>query len=528
MQFNLKRREFIGSAAASFALAGCCSAKGPRRAGMADHKIRLAVAGVMGKGFSDWMPMVKSGLAEVVAFFDADKNTVQRAHDSIEGEKKKGKLPADFFDPLKVPFYHDYRQMLADADKLGIEAMTVSTSDHMHAPIAVAAMKKGIHVYVQKPLVRTLDEAQQFYKAAKANRVVTQMGNQGSGGDGFRRNVEILQSGILGDVKEVHVWTNRPVWPQGLNVEKYVTSRKDGDKIPEGFNWDIWLGAAKERPFLDMYPDGTDVYDPWKLGKHVYAPFTWRGFFDFGAGAFGDMACHTMNLPFRGLELGAVTKAICTMIESENKIAYPLKSIVKLTYAERESKVRPGVKLPEVTLFWYDGQEKPDAKLMPQVIAKDGKVPDTGCLIIGTKGILCSTNDYGQDAFIALTGEEKVVNTHDHPECKKIKQWIPRCKGVAAAGGMDKSDGAASLTADGHYIEFLTAINGTSAMFDETKSRCYSDVDYSIPMMEAILVGTVAQRLPKTELKWCTKKQKFDNEAANAFIKPFIRKGFEF
>ena len=165
---------------------------------------------------------------------------------------------------------------------------------------------------------------------------------------------------------------------------------------------------------------------------------------------------------------------------------------------------------------------------MPQVIAKDGKVPDTGCLIIGTKGILCSTNDYGQDAFIALTGEEKVVNTHDHPECKKIKQWIPRCKGVAAAGGMDKSDGAASLTADGHYIEFLTAINGTSAMFDETKSRCYSDVDYSIPMMEAILVGTVAQRLPKTELKWCTKKQKFDNEAANAFIKPFIRKGFEF
>jgi hypothetical protein len=241
------------------------------------------------------------------------------------------------------------------------------------------------------------------------------------------------------------------------------------------------------------------------------------------------MACHTMNLPFRGLELGAVKDAECTMIQSENKIAYPLKSIVKLTYAERESKVRKGEKLPAVTLYWYDGQEKPSADLMPQVIAKDGKVPNTGCLVIGTKGILCSTNDYGQDAFIALKGEKVVRNTKDHPACKAVKavRPIPLCKGVAAAGGMDKSSGAAALAADGHYVEFLTAILGTSAKFEETNSRCYSDVDYSIPMMEAILVGTVAQRV-HGKLKWCTKKQKFDNELANSFVKPYIRKGFEF
>ena len=319
MQFNLNRREFVGGAAA-LAAAGCCCAKpSPRYGGTG--KIRLAVAGVMGKGFSDWMPMVKSGLAEVVAFFDADANTVKNAAANIANDKKKGKLPADFMDPMKVPFYHDYRKMLDDAKKLGIQALTVSTSDHMHAPIAIRAMKMGIHVYVQKPLVRTLWEAEYFGKTAKEYGVVTQMGNQGSGGNGFRRNVEILQSGILGDVKEVHVWTNRPVWPQGLNVEKYVTSRTTGDAIPKSLNWDIWLGTAKERPFLDMYPAGTDVYDPWKLGKHVYHPFTWRGFFDFGAGAFGDMACHTMNLPFRGLELGAVQDAKCTMIDSENKIA---------------------------------------------------------------------------------------------------------------------------------------------------------------------------------------------------------------
>ena len=257
MQFNLNRREFVGGAAA-LAAAGCCCAKpSPRYGGTG--KIRLAVAGVMGKGFSDWMPMVKSGLAEVVAFFDADANTVKSAANNIANEKKKGKLPADFMDPMKVPFYHDYRKMLDDAKKLGIQALTVSTSDHMHAPIAIRAMKMGIHVYVQKPLVRTLWEAEYFGKTAKEYGVVTQMGNQGSGGNGFRRNVEILQSGILGDVKEVHVWTNRPVWPQGLNVEKYVTSRTTGDAIPKSLNWDIWLGTAKERPFLDMYPAGTDV-----------------------------------------------------------------------------------------------------------------------------------------------------------------------------------------------------------------------------------------------------------------------------
>ncbi len=532
MQFNLNRREFIGGAAAGLAMAGC--AAGPRRAGLADHKIRLAVAGVMGKGFSDWMPMVKSGLAEVVAFFDADANTVKRAAESIANEKRRGKLPADFMDPMKVPFYHDYRKMLDDADKLGIEAMTVSTSDHMHAPIAIRAMKMGIHVYVQKPLVRTLWEAKYFYDTAKANGVCTQMGNQGSGGNGFRRGVELLQSGILGDVKEVHVWTNRPVWPQGLNVEKYVASRTTGDKIPQGFNWDIWLGTAKERPFLDMYPAGTDVYDPWKLGKHVYAPFTWRGFFDFGAGAFGDMACHTMNLPFRGLELGKVTAAECTMIDSKNDIAYPLKSVVKLTYAERESNIRKGVKLPAVTLFWYDGQVKPSKDLMPQITALDkfkGKVPETGCLIVGSKGILCSCNDYGQESYIALNGEKVAKDTRQHEACRTdvVKPWIPRCAGVAAGGmtAQGKGMGAASLSADGHYIEFLTAINGTSAKFDETKSRCYSDVEYSIPMMEAILVGTVAQRVPG-KLNWCTKTQQFDCPKANEFIKPFIRKGFEF
>ena len=249
------------------------------------------------------------------------------------------------------------------------------------------------------------------------------------------------------------------------------------------------------------------------------------------------MACHTMNLPYRGLELGKVLDAECTQIEEMNAVAYPTKSTVKLTYAARESKVRPGVKLPEVTLFWYDGDQQKDgdkklADLMPAVVAMPqykGKVPRTGCLIVGSKGILCSCADYGQDAFFALNGEKVAQNTKDPPACKAVPVSIPRCVAVAAAGGMEsgKGQGAASLAADGHYIEFLRAIRGEGPNMPLVNSLAYSDVDYSIPMMEAILVGTVAQQVPG-KLNWCSDKQQFDVAQANTLIKPVIRKGFEF
>ena len=341
------RRGFLrGLAGVSLLSAGGCFTPHPRKPG---QKVRLAAVGIMGKGYSDWTPMLKTGLVEMVAFCDADATMLTQA---LENAKK------DFpdLDLSKVPFYTDYRKLLDEADKLGIDAMTISTPDHVHAPVAIQAMKKGIHVYVQKPLVRTLWELEYFEKTARENGVIVQMGNQGSSLDSMRRCTEVLQSGILGDVKEVHVWTNRPVWPQGKGVADWVKSHPNGDPVRKGLNWDAWLATAANRPFLDKYPDNADVYDPWKLGKNVYHTFTWRGFFDFGAGAFGDMACHTMNLAFRGLELGGVSDAICTKVVSENDVAYPLKSIVKLTYKERESKVRPGVKLPAVTLYWYDGE----------------------------------------------------------------------------------------------------------------------------------------------------------------------------
>ena len=275
------------------------------------------------------------------------------------------------------------------------------------------------------------------------------------------------------------------------------------------------------------YPANADVYDPWKLGKNVYHTFTWRGFFDFGAGAFGDMACHTMNLAFRGLELGGASDAECTMVKSENDIAYPLKSIVKVTYKARESKIRPGVKLPAVTLYWYDGDEKPKAEIMPKwASTHEGQVPKTGCYIIGSKGDVLMQDDYGAKCAIALKGDKEFVDIFAHEAAKTVARSIPFRTGSAATTG--KSTVEMKGFALGHYTEFVDAVLGEGPYYKQTHSRCFSDVEYCVPQMEGILVGCVAQRLPGKKIKWDSGKQSFDLAEANAFVKPYIRDGFAF
>jgi len=516
MKLSASRRNFLRGLAGGglFAIGGC-------KCPFGCQKVKLAAVGVSGKGYTDWSYMLKTGLVEIVAFCDADytmreKAQLKLAQDGID------------FDMYKVPFYTDYRKLLDDCGMLGVDAMTISTPDHVHAPVAIEAMKQGIHVYVQKPLVRTLWEMDYFGRTARENGVIVQMGNQGSSLDSMRRCTEVLQSGILGDVTEVHVWTNRPVWPQGKGVADWVKGHPKGDKVRKGLNWDAWLATAEKRPFLDQYPKDADVYDPWNLGKNVYHTFTWRGFFDFGAGAFGDMACHTMNLAFRGLELGGVSDAECTMVESQNDVAYPLKSIVKLTYKERDSKVRPGVKLPAVTLYWYDGDEKPSPELMPKWASKhEGKVPNTGCLMIGSKGQVLMQDDYGAKCAIALDADSEFKDVFHHEAANAVARSIPFC-GQASDAGDGKSTVEMKGFAEGHYGEFIRAIFGVGPYYEQTHSRCFSDIEYCIPQMEGILVGCVAQRMPGTKLKWCSKWQKFDVAAANDFVKPYLRKGFKF
>ena len=519
MQINASRRNFIRGLAGTslFAIGGCkCPCGG--------QKIKLAAVGVMGKGYSDWTPMLRTGLVEIVAFCDADYNQRQAAQNALVRDGID-------FDMYSVPFYTDYRRLLDDAGILGIEAMTISTPDHVHAPVAVLAMQQGIHVYVQKPLVRTLWELDYFGRTARDNGVIVQMGNQGSSLNSMRRCTEVIQSGILGDVREVHVWTNRPVWPQGKGVADWVKGHPKGDAVRTGLNWDAWLATAKARPFLDQYPKDADVYDPWNLGKNVYHSFTWRGFFDFGAGAFGDMACHTMNLAFRGLELGGVSDAECTKIESANDIAYPLKSVVKLTYKARESKIQKGDDgsaklLPAVTLYWYDGNIKPDAAIMPKwASTHGGKVPNTGCYIIGSKGCVLMQDDYGAKCALAMDGDKEFVDIFAHEEAKKVARSIPFVGEAEVKVG--KSTVEMKGFANGHYTEFVDAIRGVGPVYEQTHSRCFSDAEYCVPQMEGILVGCVAQQVPG-KLVWDAATQRFDSKAANDLVRPYIRKGFEF
>lgn len=469
MQFN--RRDFIkGGAYAAGALAmGGCSTAGARKVNVAEGKLNIGVIGVGGKGWSDWNPMLDYG-ENIVALCDVDRGQIDRGLAEIA--KKKGADVA-----AKVKTYTDWRRLVEDIKRLGVNAVTVSTPDHTHGPAAISAMQQGCHAYVQKPLVRTIAEAHWFERAAKENCVVTQMGNQGSAHVGLRRNVELLNAGILGNITEVHVWTNRPIWPQGQ-------PRPQGsDPIPAELDWEAWIGDAPMRPFK----------------KDTYHTFKWRGFFDFGTGAFGDMACHTMNVPFRGLQLRDVTDAECTFIEDPSDDMYPSKSIVRLTYAAR--RVR-GKTLPPVKLFWYDGKLKPSADIMPQVIATLGQVPNTGSLIIGDKGIMVSTNDYGAEAYIALKGEEKARSATKHEAASEqvIPVVIPRAKDA------------------NNYWEFVDACKG--------KVRAYADIDHSVPMLEAMLVGCIAQRLPNTKLTWNSDKQTFGNQTADAFIRPYIRPGW--
>ncbi len=498
------RRSFMaGSAAGLLALVsnGCFSAvKRPKLCG---DKMRFAAVGVWGKGFSDWVPMVQTGHAELVAICDCDRAMLDKAMAAL----KERNIPIDI---SRVPFYTDYRRLLDDADKLGLEAVTVSTPDHMHAPIAIQAMKQGLHAYVQKPLVRTLWELEYFGRIARESGVVTQMGHQGSSGSSFRRGVEILQSGILGDVREIHVWTNRPVWPQG-DWAKTLLGRPD-ETPPSSLNWDAWLGTAAMRPYKgNRGPDPRDYAWCAKTGlTSVYHQFNWRGFADFGTGALGDMACHLMNLPFRGVELGTVTGAKCVDISESHAGIYPHSSVVELDFAARKCR---GRNLPAAKMRWYEGGLKPPTDLTAPIGDIFKEVPVGGCVVVGEKGTLYSTDNYGQTSFVKMSGEKKMRSIFKHEACLAVPETLPR---------------RAEKGTDGNYAEFVDAVRGIGPAFAATHSRCYGDIEHSIPLMEGMLVACAAQQLPGQFLAWDSAAQKFDNAAANAFVKPYIRGGWEF
>ena len=496
MNMTFNRRTFLkGAAAVSAAAAGgCLTSTTPaphfRKPG---EKLNFAAIGAGGKGLSDWTSFVRHG-ENLVCLCDVDRGMLDNALATYQ------KLGGD---PAKVKCYADYRKMLDENPHL--DAVIVTSPDHMHATQAIRAMRMGMNVYVQKPLVRTLWELDRFGTVAREAGVLTQMGNQGSSAKTFRRGVEVIRSGMLGDIREAHVWTNRPVWPQGHYTDEAANG--PAEAVPAGFDWDLWLGTAKPRNFRLAYPKGT----PQSERGGVYHRFNWRSFYDFGTGALGDMACHLMNLPFRGLELGAVTAAECAHIEDRAALAYPMRSAVTLTFKARKSRFRAGACLPEVKLTWYDGRIKPAAELMPQAIAVFKEVPLQGCLLIGDKGMLLSTGGYGLESFIALKGEDKVKSIYKHEACLSIPQHLPTRPEKAEAA---------------HYPEFIDAVKGIGPVIPEVHSRCYADIEHSIPLVESMLVGCVAQRLGE-KVVWDSANRLFDGAAANDLIRPYMRSGFE-
>lgn len=359
-KYSVSRRHFfVGSAfAAAVPAAGYGSVPSLKQMGYKspNEKLNVAGIGVGGKGRTD---LREVGATEnIVALVDPDED---RAREMFE------KHP-------KAPRFTDYRRMF---DKMGdeIDAVTITTPDHMHGIIAMAAMQRGKAVYCQKPLTRTIWEARELAKAAEKYGVATQMGNQGYSNDGARECAEVIWSGMIGDVTEVHAWTNRPVWPQGLQRAPKKA------KTPKTLDWDNWLGIAEKRP----YAEGI-------------APFAWRGFEEYGCGALGDMACHILGTPNMALQLTAPTSVECLSQEGVSKYTFPDKAKFRFEFPARGS-------MPAVTVYWYDGLEaQPELEGVPA--GEHLGQGRNGSLFVGTKGML-TTGTYGEFAWLLPSTEMK-------------------------------------------------------------------------------------------------------------------------
>jgi predicted dehydrogenase len=339
-----------------------------------------------------------------------------------------------------------------------IDAVTVSTPDHMHAPAALMAMRMGKHCFCQKPLTHTIYEARLMAQVAAEKKLATQMGNQGTAFSPLRKTAAVVRSGVLGPVSEVHVWTNRPVWPQG-------GPRPKPAKCPKNLNWDLWLGAAPERPYANGYH-----------------PFAWRGWWDFGTGSLGDMACHTVNMPYMALNLRdpIAVQAECS---GHNKDSYPEWSTIVFDFPALGDR-------PAVKLFWYDKKKKPEKELKPLLEGKP--MDDSGCLVIGQKGKLYAPGDYCEKEFSLLGGLTM-------PEIK----WTE---------------------SPGHFEEWIRAIKGG----DPAGSNFQT---YSGGLTETILLGNLAIWVAASgkgeRVEWDAKNLKSTNVAGlEPIIKPTYRAGY--
>ena len=354
-----------------------------------NERLNIASIGAGGKARNDIMVCKKHG-ENIVALCDPDWD---RADEMF------------YRNPDAVKF-KDYRVMLDEMPE--IDACIVTTPDHTHAPAAYRAMKLGKHVYVQKPLTHTVAEARLLTRTAREMGVATQMGNQGHCGDGVREFCEMIWSGAIGQVKEAHLWTNKPTWPQG--IEKPL----DEEPIPDTLDWDLWIGTAPVRPY-----------------NSGYCPFKWRAWWDFGSGALGDMACHIMDPAYWALKLGEAPEYTVEVVAQSRttRQTAPVASIVKYQFPARAD-------MGPVDVYWYDGEmipKRPEGVPFDQELGQGIK----GTFVVGEEGII-TIGEYGQDA--RLLPDERMADYNKPPQTlKRIKEedpylnWIEACKGGEAA-----------------------------------------------------------------------------------------------
>lgn len=431
----------------------------------AGKKLGIAAIGCGGKGASDLAQAAIEN--EVVALCDVDSDRLAAAAKKFPGAKT----------------FTDFRKMLDEVKS--IDAVTVSTPDHAHYPAAMHAITQGKHVMVQKPLVNTLWEAQQLHLAAKKKGVITQMGNQGHTYDDNRVVKEWVAAGVIGKVKEVHVWTNRPIWPQGKAV-----SFKPGD-VPATLDWPLWLAQTPDHAY------SPDIH-----------PFKWRGFLEWGAGAFGDMGCHLIDASSWALDLGVPRYITATQVDDITDIAWPTGSIVKMEF--------PGVKgHGDVTLTWYEGKKPDGTPYLPELPAavdaaeawknadakKDGKVSPGGWFIVGSEGVIFNPADQAKNPQIWPKARREAVLASPVP------QTLPR----SPKAGQPQEEWSLAIK-NGKAFEFM------------------SHFDYAVPLTELTLVGGVAMHFPGQRIEWDAKKHAFAGKhAANKFVKRAkYRKGWDY
>ena len=416
------RRSFVKTSAAMGAGFWVAGGVAPKRTYASKlDRVQFACIGIGGKGSSDSDDAKRTG--QVVAVCDIDGTALEKGTSKFGGAEQ----------------FFDFREMF---DSMGdkIDAVTVSTPDHTHAVAAIQAMRLGKHCFCQKPLTHSIEEARIMGNLAREKGLVTQMGNQGTAGSILRKSAALIQHGHIGEVQHVHVWTDRPVWPQGIDIQVAEP------EVPESVHWDQWIGPARRRPY------SPEIH-----------PFKWRGFWEFGTGALGDMACHTLNMAFMALNLRNPT-SVAAVTSGHDRVMYPKWSQIEFEFPELNER-------PALGVTWYDGGKMPPVELIKDLPRSgrgdDKSVYGAGALVVGSEGMLFSPGDYGGDdqgntGIMRPDGSFEKQRRIDLPE--DLYQVSP-----------------------GHFDEFTMGIEANDQSLPVSNFP-----DYAGPLTETILLGNLA------------------------------------